>query len=118
LIQNNYFYKKMTVYVIGPTDPDDLGRININLCPYFHAPLATMHVQSVNSVANIEVLNSEDYIDFSRKHPDAGEPEMETEQLASATYWKNTSEDFKEGDHLENAEPAMQFDFIYLISQG
>jgi hypothetical protein len=52
------------VYVIGSTDADNLGHIHTNLCPYFGNQNATVTVQSVSTVANIEVLNDEDYVEF------------------------------------------------------
>jgi hypothetical protein len=54
----------MPVYVIGSDDPKNLGKISTNLCPYFSTTLATVQVQSINTVANIEILNDDDYIDF------------------------------------------------------
>jgi hypothetical protein len=54
----------MPVYVIGSTDPDDLGHIQTNLCPYFGRENATVTLQSVSTVANLEILNDTDYIIF------------------------------------------------------
>jgi hypothetical protein len=55
----------MPVYVLGPDDLNNLGKISTNLCPYFSSKLATVQVQSVNTIANIEILNEDDYIDIT-----------------------------------------------------
>jgi hypothetical protein len=51
-------------YLICSTDTDDYAHILVNLCPYFFQPNATITVQSVNALANIEILGKDDYIVF------------------------------------------------------
>jgi hypothetical protein len=62
----------MPVYVLGPDDPNNLGKISTNLCPYFSSSMATVQVQSVNTMANILILDDDDYIEFgiSKSNPE------------------------------------------------
>jgi hypothetical protein len=74
----------MPNYLICSTDKDDYGHILVNLCPYFFQPSATVTVQSVNTMANIEILGKDDYITFEM-------PIGET-RYANMSYW-STPED-------------------------
>jgi hypothetical protein len=55
----------MPVYVLGPDDPNNLGKISTNLCPYFSSKLVSVQVQSVNTIANIQILDETDYIEIA-----------------------------------------------------
>jgi hypothetical protein len=59
----------MPNYLICSTDKDDYAHILVNLCPYFFLPNATVTVQSVNALANIEILGKDDYIIFEEDAP-------------------------------------------------
>jgi hypothetical protein len=56
----------MPAYIICSTDPDNLSHIKVNLAPFYFQPLANVQVQSVNTIANIEILNADDWLDFEQ----------------------------------------------------
>jgi hypothetical protein len=105
------------MYVLGSTDPDNLGHIKMNLCPFFGQGNAKVTVQSVSTVANMEILNEKDYIEFDLPTPLKTQFEVvlhDVNGLEFGTEWPvgkvNT---FMGGDILENTHPDMTFKLTY-----
>jgi hypothetical protein len=100
----------MPVYVIGSTDPDDLGHIRVNLCPGYGRENATITVQSVSTVANIEILNDSDYIDFELWTEGEQNPVLRHKWSNPLVYTIDGG--LKAGLHMWNDE-LEGFDFTY-----
>jgi hypothetical protein len=59
----------MPSYIICSNDKENLGFINsINLCPYFSTTYATIQLANLSTIANIQVLHEDDYVEFTT-HP-------------------------------------------------
>jgi hypothetical protein len=55
----------MPNYIICSNNKDDLGSIkDINLCPYFSTTYATIQLSNLSTIANIQILNEDDYVEF------------------------------------------------------
>jgi hypothetical protein len=106
----------MPIYVIESTDPKNLGHIRIHLCPYFGRGNATITIQSVSTVANIEILNEDDYILFREYLGKFLQTEVEVQPLPNARIFSSTY-GLEAGWLLKNRHAALAdftFDSFFL----